>query len=413
MGKFPTSKTASRYALEIIRFSKIDLKTVKIDFPLVERLYCPSDDTTLQTICTLFGNQGKQRVRIGACDNCGYIGYIDYPSKEWLHTFYRQDWGCPTETDVLHEVNRRKRMSRKQIEAGRLMRTVKIRRFLKRHALAKNKHVFEIGCGYGESLAYLAEQGYKIAGCENSAFRAKIAREVYKLPVTNLPFEDANLQRKLHSSRFGLIFSQHVLEHVFDPRDMIRRSREIQSEGDYIIVAVPDAYTEPSLMTLLYLAHPNAFTKQSLTNLLRAQAYELVDDFSDQEELYLVGRRVSHPVRAEKEKNHYLNRSIDKFTIVLGLGKKYFTPFRRLWCGRRLGFDHGGQTAHSELAENIMGEWYRKIAHKLLMLYFVYRYGHLEPYQVCIVKDVAFRYSSYEKSPLEIQFEGNITLLTK
>lgn len=403
-----------QFALKIVRFSKInDLKAVEINFPLVERLYCPADGIELQTICTLFGNKGTQRMRVGACDGCGYIGYIDYPSEKWLHAFYYSQWARAVETDIIKEVNRRKRMSKKQIDADRVIRTVKLDKFLKHHPLGKDKHIFEIGCGYGQSLAYLKEQGYKVAGCENSAYRAGIARKTYRLSVANVPFEDASLQRKLRLSRFSLIFSQHVLEHVYDPRAMIRLSSELQSEGDYIIVAVPDVYTEPSLMTLLYIAHPNAFTKQSLATLLQSHAYELVDDFSDQEELYLVGRRVRHPIRIKKKQKHYRDRSIEKFTTVLGLGKKYFMPFRRLWCFRPLGYDHGGQAVHWEFAERITGRWYRAVAHKLLMLYFVYRYGHFESYIACIVKDVQLRYSTYRESPLEIQFEGNIVLLTK
>lgn len=405
---------ANQYALKIVRFSKIDLKTVEIDFPLVKRPHCPADGATLQTICTLFGNNGRQRMRVGACDDCGYIGYLDYPSQEWLQAFYRLEWGRTVETDIIKELDRRKRISKKKLEANRALHSVKqLNKFLKHHPLGKDKHIFEIGCGYGQALAFFKEQGYKVAGCENSAYRARIARETYKLTVTNVPFEDANFQRKLRSSHFGLIFSQHVLEHVFDPRDMIFRSSKLQSVGDYIIVAVPNVYTEPSLITLLYLPHPNAFTKQSLVTLLHAHAYELVDDFSDQEGLYLVGRRVAQPIKIKQEGKHYRSRSIRKFTTTLGLGKRYITSFRRLWCFRPLGHDHGGQVAHSELLEQIMGEWYRLFAHKLLMLYFVYRFGHLDSYLACIVKDVPFRYSTYRESPLEIQFEKNITLLSK
>lgn len=397
----------------MVRFSKTDdLREIEINFGLAQRMWCPCDGSRLQTLVTLYGKGGKARMRIGTCDFCGYVGYIDYPPEKWVQEFYQSEWLRATETDIAKEVARRRRMSKKQIEADRAIRTVKLNKFLKRHPLSKSKQVFEIGCGYGQSLAYLAERGYKVIGCENSAFRAKCAQRAYGLAVSNVPFEDVRLQRKLAGSRLGLIFSHHVLEHVFDPGGVIRRVAKLQSIGDYIIVGVPDLYTEPSFMTLFYFAHPNAFTKQSLVNLLHRYAYEVVDDFSDQEEIYLVGRRVRLPIEI-KRGEHYRVRSISKITNVFGLGKKYITPFRRLWCYRRLGFDQGGQVMHFELAERILGKWYRIFAHKLLMLYLLHRYGHLESYIACIVKDVPFRYSKYSQSPFEIQFEKSITLLTK
>lgn len=405
---------ANQYAVKIVRFSKInDLRPIKINFPLKEKVFCPADGAKLQTVCTLFGNKGKQHMRIGACSDCGYIGYIDYPSADWVEKFYRSQWTHPDENDIAREVKRRKHMSKKQIDTDRSLRAVKLERFLKRYSVAKNKQVLEIGCGFGQSLAYFAEKGYQVIGCENSAFRAKVARKVYGLSVRNVPFEDPDFQRRLRQSQFGLIFCHHVLEHVSSPRDIIRRASRLQTKGGYIIVGVPDAGTEPSIMTLLYFPHRSAFTKQSIVSLFNTYAYELVDDFSDQEELYLVGRRVRQQIKFKEKGENYLSHSIGKLTNALGLGRNYPTPFRHMWCYRRLGFDLGGQVIHFELAERLFGAWYRMIAHKLLMLYLYCRYRHFEAYIACVVKNVQFRYSKYSQSPMEIQFEGDITLLTK
>lgn len=408
-----TKEKSNRYAFRLIRYSKLnDLATIEINFSLEERIFCPADGTKLITVVTLFGNKGKQRMRVGTCISCGLISYIDYPSEEWLQGFYSSEWLRTTEVDVLREVKRRKYMTKKQVKADRAIRTDKIAKFLDRHNLNKNRPIFEIGCGYGQSLAYFKEKGYKVLGCESSRFRARVAKRAYRLTVANVPFENFQLQNKLKKLQFGLIFSHHVLEHVTDPNSLVQRASKLQAVGDYIIIGVPDAYTEPTMMSLFYFPHRSAFTKQSLINLFHSNAYEMVDDFSDQEELYLVGRRVKKPIKIEKG-NHYKNQSFGKFTAKLGLGKWYLTPVRRLWGHRRLGFDNGGQVLHWEFAEHLFGKWYRIVVHKLLMIYLVYRYRTLEDYLACIVKDVLFRYSKISQSPIEIQFKKNIILLTK
>lgn len=401
------------YAFQILNYWKTDdLRRIKVIFPLVAQHSCPADETKLQVICTMFGNNGKQRIRIGACDNCGYIRYVDYPSKKWLDKFYRSEWLSVREKDVIAEVNRRRGMSKYEIESDRAIRTRKLERFLKRHKIAKNRWLLEIGCGFGQSLSYFNENGYQVIGCETSDFRAKVAKRAYGIDVKNVSFEDSKFQKTISKFRFGLVFLHHVLEHVCDPRDMIRRISKLQSVGDYIIVGVPDVYTEPTIMTLFYFPHRSAFTKQSIINLFHTFAYELVDDFSDAEEIYLVGRRVNRPIKI-KRGEHYIARSIGKFSTNLGLGRKYFAKFRCVWCYRRLGFNHGGQVIHLGFTEGLIGRWYRTIAHKLLMLYLYYKYRHLEAYISFIVKDVSIRYSQYSKSPIEIQFDKNITLLTK
>lgn len=405
---------ANRYALQIVRWAKLDdLRPIEINFSLKEQIFCPADEVKLGVICTLFGNKGKQRLRIGACDKCGYIGYIDYPSQKWVDNFYLSEWLSVREKDIEAEVERRTNMSPAQIKEDREIRTVKLDRFLMRHKLDRNKVIFEIGCGYGQSLAYFKEKGYKVLGCESSLFRAKVAQRAYGLPVINAPFDDASFQRRLKLSQLSLIFSHHVLEHVSDPSSIMRLASSLQSKGGYLIIGVPNAYTEPSMMTIFYLPHRSAFTKQSLVNLFHKYAYELVDDFSDQEELYLVGRRTSRTIKIDANTKHYHSRSLQKFTRVLGFGRMYLTLFRRMWCYRRLGFDHGGQVMHFEFAQRILGELYLIIFHKLLMLYLYWRNHHLEVYIACIVKNVSFRYTNYSQSPIEIQFKGNIKLLTK
>lgn len=352
-------------------------------------------------------------MRVGVCASCGYMGYIDYPTKAWIHEFYLSEWRNGAEGDTAQEVARLNAMAQAKMESKHAFRIEKLKRFLECHPIEKNKPMFEIGCGYGESMIYFKERGYDVRGCENSGNRAEIVQKAYGLSVTNAPFEDPVLQETLRKSRFGFIFSHHVFEHVYDPRHIIKLASELQSEGDYIAIAVPDAYTEPSIMTLLHLPHSNAFTKQSLATLFAAHGYEVADDFSDKTELYLVGRRVRDSMEMKADGTDYMKRAQEKLTRAFGLGKTYLAPLRRLWCYRFLGYDGGGQVMHSELLERMMGERYRTLAHKLLKRYIARTHGRVRPYIACIVKNVKSRYVSYKESPIEIQFDGDITMLTK
>ena len=124
----------------------------------------------------------------------------------------------------------------------------------------KEKFLCDLGCGYGGQLKVLRECGFnKIIGCEASPLRAEVARRAFGLNVLDGTFGDPSVQTTLRElAPLGLIYANNVLEHVYNPAEVIRLCAGLQEEGDKLVIAVPNQIGEPTWCVLLYFLHLNA-----------------------------------------------------------------------------------------------------------------------------------------------------------
>ena len=403
---------------KILVFAKLrDWRVLEVNssIPFSENLRCPSDDRSLRTLCTLVGNNGAQQIRLGCCCVCGYVGYIDRPTREWIREFYVDNWDKADSRDIKEEITRRKRQVESMgIEYAEKTRDRELDSFFARFPIDKNRPVLEIGCGYGTKLKYLQQRGFtRAVGIENSRHRARIAREAYGITTFESPFEDADTQHELKQlAPFQFIFSHHVLEHVYDPAEIIREAAKLQQPGGYLMLALPNVTGEPCMQTLLYVPHLHAFSKQSLAVLLNRHGYEIVDDtLTRNEELNVIARRVGTASHKEVHEADVFDRTVRKFIKGLRLEKKYIWPVRLLWWYRWLGADEGGQLP---LLRPIFAK--RRLKHfyfSMVDSWIKRTHGKPVPVQSCVITSLSSRYTSYEESPLEIQFDGNILLTYK
>ena len=355
----------------------------------IERRNCPCDGGVLRTVCSFFGNEGKQKIRLGVCSNCGYIGYIDQPTKKWIYDFYMNTWediNSPKVKKLLFKIKHQKDVKQREI--------LEIAQKLN---LDKSRPVCEIGCGYGSLLNQFKEKGFSnLIGVENSKHRADFAKSFFNLNVYNAPFEDPQLQETLaKKSPFSIIFSYHVFEHVYDPGELIGLASRLQKEGDYFVISLPNAEGEFTMSNLLYFPHLHSFQEQSLKNLLLKHNYEVIQsNLSSKEALHLVAKKVANPASLSLEpKKDYFNETIQKFVKGLALDKKYFFKKRVMWWFRSI--DVGGQVKF--FIKNLIQR----------------KYKNNQPIQSLYIEDVKYFYESAEESPIEIQYDGNIKLVYK
>ena len=88
--------------------------------PLSTEPNCPACFSSLETIVTLAGNGGQQRLRVGCCPACGYIGYIDRPTREWVRQFYLSIWDSAASKDVAAGVLKfREKITARDVEKGK------------------------------------------------------------------------------------------------------------------------------------------------------------------------------------------------------------------------------------------------------------------------------------------------------
>ena len=96
--------------------------------------------------------------------------------------------------------------------------------------------LLEIGASYGHSLAAARERGWEVAGVELSPTASAHAREQLGLSVFNCELQEAPLP----TGSFDAVIMWHVLEHVRDPRDQVRRISELLKPGGFFGLRVPN-----------------------------------------------------------------------------------------------------------------------------------------------------------------------------
>lgn len=409
------------WGFTIAEFRKLHnwkLLEVTNDIPFVSNIQCPSDGTTLATIATLTGNEGKQKIRVGCCCLCGYIGYIDRPHENWIKTFYADTWDRAKEKKVEDEVER----WQARFKAGfdRPVNAVNVVEKLGIH-LDRSRPICEIGCGHGLTLRRFAEHGFsKVIGMESSLLRVEVARRAFGLNILSSPFEVSSAQNKLRRlAPFGLIYSHHVLEHVYAPQEVIRLCSELQGEDDYMIISLPNMIGEFSLSTLLYLPHLHSFTKASLVALLARYHYQVVDySFTTLREICLVARkRRKTEFFVAPEQVEYFNIALKKFRSYFHLGVRHFFSQRLFWCFR--GIDIAGELPYwthkplTRLEEMVVARVFPWFYRRTISSHLGHPYEKRPPIVSLVVQDLGNRYTSFEESPLEIQFDGAVKLAYK
>lgn len=270
------------------------LRTISIDesIPLAEQERCPACHAPLTVLSRVMNDTRTVVLRIGVCDVCGYTGFIDRPTLEWIIAFYASGWDKEF-PKTLEEVRQGTDLPRTGVKGSRY-RALTLHREL---GVPKDRPVLEIGTGYGEVLRNLEREGFKtLVGVENSTHRASLVREAFGYPVLGGGFgAHAKAELATHGP-YGLIFSHHVFEHMYDPDEIVRTMADLQREGDSLILALPGGEGEHILFSALYLPHIHHFTRQSLDILLNRYGYEIVVDQSlDVSSVVIGARKVANP----------------------------------------------------------------------------------------------------------------------
>lgn len=371
--------------------------------PFAAALCCPAhQDTPLKILAALISADGAMRVRIGCCPACGYMGYMDRPTREWIAQFYLSGmW----DSGSAKKDRRIAALKKGGQRVGTMNDSV---RLISRLQIDQRRPVLEIGCGYGESLAHLRGLGFtRLVGLESSPHRAAITHEALGIAVVTGPFEDAPMDALCPSAPFGLIIAHHVLEHVYDPGVFLARVALLQEMDDVLVVSVPNAHREPTMAVLTYFPHLHAFTYPALARLLARHGYAVTARSADERVITVAAKRVIYPAAPSYGENHPYDAMREKIIRGIGLGKTYpFAP-RRLWWARKS--DVGGQrrffpSPALERLHHAAAGRLRRFADPS-----VFSHGT----QSLLVEDAASQPAAAGASPIVIHFTGPVTLFYK
>lgn len=102
--------------------------------------------------------------------------------------------------------------------------------------LIGSKKLLDVGCGKGDFITRMQQQGWEVEGLEVDAEAVEYARTEKRLTVHLGSLEDSGFP----DNTFDVITSNHVIEHVHDPVTLIRECMRVLKPGGKLVLATPN-----------------------------------------------------------------------------------------------------------------------------------------------------------------------------
>jgi len=223
------------------------------------------------------------------CKKCGTVclnprmderGYTDY-YQNWYHRFsQRESWDRlksmdPYTNDEVRDPN---------------CYAVKVFNNLKDY-LSKDSKIIDIGCGAGELLILLKENGLNnLTGVEPSKECCDRLRSHYDINCI-----DGTLLTATYSGEYDCVILHAVLEHLADPRKALEKAKSVLKPDGIIYLTVPDlfGYEYEDKFSLFWFAHTFYPSRKSLKMLLNNTGFKIECYFQgDKCEQHLIVKKI-------------------------------------------------------------------------------------------------------------------------
>lgn len=142
----------------------------------------------------------------------------------------------------------------------------------------KGGSILEVGCSTGLMLSLFKKRGWRVTGVEISK-KAAAAAKRRDLRVFTTPFEKVDL-----SEKFDLIVFNHTLEHLNNPREVIKKTRAVLKSDGLIYIDLPNfgSFSAKILKTRWPLLLPDEhlwhFSYLPLSMLLKEMGFKVIFD---------------------------------------------------------------------------------------------------------------------------------------
>jgi 2-polyprenyl-3-methyl-5-hydroxy-6-metoxy-1,4-benzoquinol methylase len=101
---------------------------------------------------------------------------------------------------------------------------------------SEKERLLDIGCGCGEFLARMRDLGWETTGLDPDREAVKVAREHFGLIVHEGTLENLDFQEE----SFQAITMNHVIEHVDDPIESLKKCRLLLKRNGKLVIVTPN-----------------------------------------------------------------------------------------------------------------------------------------------------------------------------
>jgi 2-polyprenyl-3-methyl-5-hydroxy-6-metoxy-1,4-benzoquinol methylase len=212
-------------------------------------LACPACNSVGKDVDALHLGRAdwSHRVRLVVCAECATVYYANPPDEKYIKQYYAASWNRKSENGILKD-------------SSQVLPRLKMAKFMTDAGFDNlDLRIFDFGCGKGGLLLGLKEAGFRdLYGSELAPIRAAKANTYFPGRIFCGSHEELTTDKK-----FDVIYSNHVLEHTYSPREVIGRLLSKLNEDGILVFFVPDSRFELVVNQTLFLPHLLSMTHRA------------------------------------------------------------------------------------------------------------------------------------------------------
>ena len=205
-----------------------------------------------------------------SCTNCGFVMVLPRLSMDEQTKLYKEG----NFSKVARGSKKPASSKIRSVESTAWLYYQHLTETLSLEKIQSLKNSLEIGCGAGSFLRLLKISGLDVKGIEPDLNMAQYGIDQYELDIETGFFEDVVLE-----SKYDLISSFHVIEHIENPTLFVRKVYESLQQGGLFYLECPtlDNMYGTDEKFFFWKPHINSFSDVTIRFLLEKEGFEVLN----------------------------------------------------------------------------------------------------------------------------------------